>query len=296
MSFDPPPPSSAPPATATQSPRLTPKSPKQVTKSPKLASANSVNYGNLKSPKLSSNASGTIGSPNLSPAISKRKSPKPSPLLSPKAPGASPRLPAASPRKKNPSPFRNLPPTNATAFQYQPQPNGSTDFPQSDSGIEVNTLNAFFNPKPLQIIFNAHPNRVQMGWMHQWLPSPHSGGANSHAAAPADAAAEDSWNTSMFSQLNAGASALPLQHTDDSYVRALLTQQQQQQRRHAHLEHSHALFPPPFSATTPTDMFSRPNTSPLHLLDDQLLQVRAPGAFDLRFIQKIFPFCSFDFR
>ena len=114
-----------------------------------------------------------------------------------------------------------------------------------------------------------------MGWMHQWLPSPHSGASSSHAAAPADAAAEDSWSSSMFSQLHAGASTLPLQHTDDNYMRALLTQQQQQQRRHAHLEHSHALFPPPFSATTPTDRFSRPNTSPLHLLDDQLLQVRA---------------------
>ena len=76
----------------------------------------------------------------------------------------------------------------------------------------------------------------------------------------------------MFSQLHAGASTLPLQHTDDNYMRALLTQQQQQ-RRHVHLEHAHALFPPPFSATT--DMFSRTNTSPPHLLDDQLLQVRA---------------------
>jgi hypothetical protein len=142
MSYDPPPSPLVVPAAAAESPVLGSKGPKHFTKSPKLASSNGANAdisSSLKSPKLTSGASGPLGSPPLSSAISKRKSPKPSPLIAPKAPGASPRLPAASPRKKNPSPMRSLPSSTA-ASRFQQQPQSSMDFPQSDSGIEVGPL------------------------------------------------------------------------------------------------------------------------------------------------------------
>lgn len=113
---------------------LNPSKPKHSSKSPKLNSNGGGGSSIAKSPKLQSSTSSFASAGPMQPpstTISKHKSPKPSPLLSPKGAGLAPKTPSASPRKKNPSPLQPRP------CSQQQQPNQRPDLPRADSGIEV---------------------------------------------------------------------------------------------------------------------------------------------------------------
>jgi hypothetical protein len=103
---------------------------------------------------------------------------------------------------------------------------------------------------------------LQLGFLHHWLPSPQ---ANGEALEGGDgaAAAEDTW-TSAF--MEPGSSSLLAQHSYQHDCRPL----QAHHRRQELLGDAHLYFPP-MSSTA--EQFPRPISSPLNLLQDELLQV-----------------------
>jgi hypothetical protein len=103
---------------------------------------------------------------------------------------------------------------------------------------------------------------LQLGFLHHWLPSPQASGEVLQGADGA-AAAEDTWASAF---MEPGSSSLLAQHSYEHDCRPLQAHYERQER----LGDARLYFPP-MSSTA--EQFHRPNSSPLNLLQDELLQV-----------------------
>jgi hypothetical protein len=106
-----------------------------------------------------------------------------------------------------------------------------------------------------------------MGWLHHWLPSPHSNGES--AEGRLGSAVEDAWGSAFT---DSGSHLLSSLHCDDGQQGLLPLHRMQQYLQQQQMDHSHAAFAPsPFFSTA--EQFLHPDCSSPHLLHDQLLQV-----------------------